>query len=321
MVHPYSPLLLTVAAQYFFSHPSVWRLPRWNPLPPVSGLEQLAERVDEAQRYATWVQCWLGRRKLYTIDLRYCSSLLRGLATTSDAMTSFNKSINGDKSQQDGDDNQWVHFFDPPTDTVDPNLRHISRMVYCNEMTAWHSFTTFVDWPNNHHRLLDPDSEEDAPLLQTATVLSRFISLRLESTGFEQLHKRLNGQGKLVTSELVQYLGQWLLSLRRRICIWEVGPEIIGKDDFIARATSVCRILYFHYFYALSNAALNPDFDGRSSKETVWNGLIGTPDTPLEDLPTIETQEGFEHWMRRGHVFLREYQQALHLDGLSKYTQ
>lgn len=206
-----------------------------------------------------------------------------------------------DKAGSDLAGDGWVSFNDGLDNGSDENLSDISRMIFCTEMTAWHTFY-ISDLQTGRDRSLDPANPSDEPLLQAAALLSRLVSYKLECAGYKQLHSRLCDMGQKrtpITPELLQRLGQLLLSLRRRHSIWETLPVSNGSADkvkFVFRATEVCRILYFHYLQARGPC---PSTFDRQSSETVWSDLFGC--FPHDEfLPSDETPEGFESWLREG---------------------
>jgi len=287
--------------------------PRWHPCAPAPTLAELHERLRNARQHTSCIRCWLGTRPLFEIDLSHCLYLLQDVMKESHSTTTFANFIRADMKQRDDGTVPWVQFFDPLTHEADSELRDISRMIYCTEMAAWQNFTAFADWAGSH-RTLDPADAVDHSLLETSTILSRLILLRLEHLGYEQLHSRLNSTKPQQTPQLTERLGALLLSIRRRISIWtDYLPALPGRAACVTGARLVCQTLYFHYMRLPADHRPGGKDSLGDSQETVWQALFGSP-LEFEDAPTENTEEGFERWLRNGSRYIGPHQGELQLE-------
>ncbi|MCJ1456396.1 hypothetical protein MMC28_006757 [Mycoblastus sanguinarius] len=157
---------------------------------------------------------------------------------------------------------------------------------------------------------LDIENEDGREAILIAVQLCRIVLRALEVEAFKSLQKSVNDLAKSSKSGkdvelLADQLLKILLSLRWRIAWWVVtGDGSNGRDDsadrFTERVTRLTQVLYCYYFIAKKRLP--------SSRSEFSNGRwsdYADAGPVWEDLPDVDSIDGFRAWMLRGQELIR----------------
>jgi len=161
-------------------------------------------------------------------------------------------------------------------------------------------------------RLMDVQDPADRTEILLAAQLSRIFCRKLEVDGYRLLQNVLNkNKWDEVPHDLfikfVSQLGQILLTLRWRVSWWELlgdsgAKPDINKDRYEERVRSLCRILYFYY---TSVRLKLPAWSASTELDGVWSSYADAKPV-WDDFPSVSTLEGFNQWLERGKILIRE---------------
>jgi hypothetical protein len=153
-------------------------------------------------------------------------------------------------------------------------------------------------------RPLNPEDPQDREEILVAAQLSRIVCRKLETDGFKALQRAINTlrfETPSGAAKLVKELGQILLTLRWRISWWELlgdgsdEPDP-SRDRYVERVRCLSRVLYFYYFTAKRRVG---SWCEPNSLHGVWSTYADA--APIfDDLPCVESIEGFHDWMEQG---------------------
>lgn len=161
-------------------------------------------------------------------------------------------------------------------------------------------------------RPMDVENEEDKAEILIAAQLSRIICRALEVSAFKFLQKELNNLTKGSKSnegaeKFVRELGQLLVTLRWRICWWELlgdGSAIQddSRDRYVERVKKITRVLYFYYCNAKKKL---PSWTDPQSLKGIQSRYADA-EPIFDDFPHTDSIEGFHEWMTHGQDLIHE---------------
>lgn len=291
-------------------------------LPETFDINQLLHLLEN-RRNAFNLRARQASGSLYVLDLKECYNFLKNIRQNTRGRTKGGLRNFIDNTLVKTE--PWYACVDECDPKANPTVSVILKvltesLLTCNQLllSQWNNMPSRASYDlvplseDSQERPLDPEDEEDQQEIIIAAQLSRIVCRKLEIDGYKALQAEINGMRSTNSTfesrlSAVEKLGKILLSLRWRISWWKLLGDGSNTDDpfrdkFVERVDHLCKVLYFYYF------TLKNKIGSWNNLESLDGEISSYPDsTPIfQDFPTVNSVEGFEDWMERGQMLIRE---------------
>lgn len=278
---------------------------RWNDfyqhridVPEELNIPRLLSEIDTVKRKFNIVRVFQDSDLLYELDFNEVHTYLSSFRTRQKETYPFRHFIDKVLTKRD----KWVDCI-----TRQDTTTSLFKFLYLWDNTPSRQSFELVSTFNGTQQLLDPKNVEHQWIYDLITILLRIFGRKLEIAAYDELASNLSSS--LSGSEVMESLGDMLLSLRWRICWWKLLRDGLHhahrpREDLdlgINRVNNLCKVLYMWYTFSL-NKRLTSESPPLLSGKFSWYEDMAPGEDIYEPFPTEESTEGYQRWMEQGEA-------------------